>query len=133
MSGPREGGAAGGTPRVGGDPTSGGARARWSRAGVAEAAGDLVLGPRDVIRLQRSNPLRAGADPGGDHRARERRRPAFSGYGGEVGPRDRAAGRGVVDSGGLGWAKRSVARVALAQLETLESAPTPLGSTAAAK
>lgn len=35
--------------------------------------------------------------------------------------------------GGLGWAKRSVARVALAQLETLESAPTPLGSAAAAK
>lgn len=121
-------------PRVGGDPASGGARARWSRAGVAEAAGDRVPRPRDVIRIRRSNQLRAGADPGGDRRAWERQRPAFSGYGGEVGPRDRAAGRGgVVDSGGLGWAKRSVARVALAQLETLESAPTPLGAAAAAK
>lgn len=37
------------------------------------------------------------------------------------------------DSGGLGRAKPSVARVALAQLETLESAPTPLGAAAAAK
>lgn len=81
-AGSSRGGAAGGRscpagPRAGGDPTGGGARARRSGAGVAEAAGDLAQRPRDVIRIRRSNPLRAGADPGGDHRARNAGGPRF--------------------------------------------------------
>lgn len=70
-------------------------RGRGGRRRSGPAAAGRYPEPAFKSAASRRRPRRCPSRP-------ERRRPAFSGYGGEVGPRDRAAGRGVVDSKGLG-------------------------------
>lgn len=90
--------------------------------GRAEAAGDPVPRRRDGVAIEPPNPLRAGAHPGGGHRPRGRRRPTLL-------RRWWRSWRGSWTwrggQGAIGWAQGR-------QLETLESAPTPLGAAAAA-
>lgn len=67
----------------------------------------MVSGASFQIRCEQAQIWEVAITPG------DTAGPRCSGYGGEVGTRDEAAGRGVVGREGLGWAKRSVAGVVL--------------------
>lgn len=94
---------------------------------IRSSCGGTVYGSSVQIRCEQEHIRELAVAPG------DAAGPRYSGDDREVGARDAAAGRGVVGREVLGGRRGAWRGWCGWQLETPESAPTPLGAAAAAK